>query len=133
MSYTYDAFDGQREYTRTAPDGTVNAGMNQPDQSIVGLITHAPTDAQIVNYLEQNRLTPTMVARAFNACGLDGVRSVLDGVKRSPELAAWYATQPALVEIPWVTPTPAPTVDLGAEGQALISALEAYVQKVQAR
>jgi hypothetical protein len=114
------------------PDGTTVHGANEPDQSIVGFIQHALRDSHIVDYLEQNRLTPTMVARAFNACGLDGVRSVLDGVKRSPELAAWYSTQPELVVMPFVIPQPAAPADLMADGQALLQSLRAYVERVQA-
>jgi len=132
MTTTHAAHDGQTHHDWVQPDGTTVHGANEPDQSIVRFIQHALRDSHIVDYLEQNRLTPTMVARAFNACGLDGVRSVLDGVKRSPELAAWYSTQPELVVMPFVIPQPAAPADLMADGQALLQSLRAYVERVQA-
>lgn len=133
MPTTHAAHDGQTHHDWPMPDGTTAHGANEPDQSIVGFLSHAPNHAAIVDYLQANRLTPTMVARAFNACGLDGVRSVLDGVKRSPELAAWYATQPELVVMPFVIPTPERNTDLATEGRMLLNSMRDYAQRVKER
>lgn len=133
MSYaTFDAHDGQTHHDWILPDGTKAHGGNEPDQSIVAACRHYDDD-QLIDYLTTNRLTPTMVARAFNACGLDGVRSVLDGVKRSPELAAWYATQPEIVVMPFVIPQPERNTDLATEGRMLLNSMRDYVQRVEER
>lgn len=129
---TFYAHGGETHHDWIMLDGTKAHGPNEPDQSIVAACRHYDDD-QLIDYLTTNRLTPTMVARAFNACGLDGVRSVLDGVKRSPELAAWYATQPELVVMPLVIPTPERNTDLATEGRMLLNSMRDYVQRVEER
>lgn len=128
---TYAAYGGEREYTITAADGTTFRGQNPPDSSHVGFISRANDPQKIVQYIKDNRLTAVGVVRAFNERGYDGVSIVLNAVAESSVIAEWYATQEPLVVKPFVIQPPAPAIDLVAEGQALILAVQAYVEKVR--
>lgn len=92
MTLTYKAFDGVEFYDRVAPDGTKQHGRNQDDRSIVAICTHRAYEGQrLVDFLNTEQITPTGVVRAFDACGLPGLKTFLDAVSRLPELASWYA------------------------------------------
>jgi hypothetical protein len=133
MSYTYDAFGGETHYTKTMPDGHVEHGPNQPDQTIAGYLSHAQRPSDMVAFLQRYNLTSVMVVRAFNACGFPGVATVLGAVSAYPEVAAWYATQEPVAEADWHIPPPSPTVSLDAQGDALVEAVRSFVAAVRNR
>lgn len=92
MALTYKAFGGVEFYDRVALDGTKQHGRNQDDRSIVAICTHRAYEGQrLVDFLNTEQITPTGVVRAFDACGLPGLKTFLDAMSRLPELASWYA------------------------------------------
>ena len=88
---TYTAYNGQQFYCRKAADGSSASGANQPDQSIVGFITHHPDGRQITDFLQSNFLEPEGVVNAFNACGKNGVDVWAELIAKYKEVNAWQA------------------------------------------
>lgn len=133
---TFDAHGGQTHYYRDSLDGThKESGPNEPDQSITALLmSQKLTSERKVQYLVENRLTSVMLVRAFNACNIPGVATVLAGVTNDPVLAAWYATQEPVSEPVWNIPPPAlPMPIMTPDERDFLAAVNKYVQHVMAR
>ena len=100
MTLTYKAFDGVEFYDRVAPDGTKQRGRNQDDRSIVARCTVLAYEGQrLVDFFATEQIKPAGVVRAFDACGLPGLKTFLDAVSRLPELANWYSHFPPLTVV----------------------------------
>lgn len=134
MSYaTFDAHDGQPHHDWILPDGTKVHGGNETDQSVVGACRNFD-DKKLIDYLTANRLTPVMIVRAFNACGVDGVATVRAAIEARPLLHDWYATQEPLLVQQWNIPRPAdPTAPTTPEERELLDAVAKYVRHLMAR